>query len=194
MHRHNIINKAFLIVAIFVLAGCTSPLDPKAKPVPQINFSHLEALSVRNGFVQIQQSFIEDDQTRLVSREFQASPAAFLQNYAANRFKTNGSPVRLVFDIEKAALSKVTEQINALSFMMGAETDIYKLDVFINLFPVDTGGRQTEPFTIFYQRKLVLSSNVSLAERDYRRFEFFEKMINDIDRAVNDIVTTKLNP
>ncbi|MEM9469872.1 MAG: hypothetical protein AAF988_06895 [Pseudomonadota bacterium] len=175
-----------------MITGCESPVYKKAKPVPVIGFAHLNAFTVQGGGTDIQQSFVDDARTIAVSREFGMTPAELIKRYANNRFNVTQQPTSLVFDIKTASLKKYQEETDPLAIMTGLTNDIYKMTVLIAMHPVRDGIKK-DPFTIYYEQELIISSNTSLADREYRQFEFMEDMITDIDQSVAQIVTTKLN-
>ncbi len=192
---HNIKLISLLSIACLFtigLSGCTVTDHSAAKPLPDLTFNYLTPFAVNNGATRITQSFQAGEMTRNTAPEFGQSPAFLLKRYANQRFVTTGAPQTFVFDIKKARLTKATSNTDALNFMVGLSMDIYKVEVLLELSLLQFNGRKAQPHTIYYEQKLTLSSNVNLKEREYAQFEFYEKMITDIDRAVSDIVQNKL--
>jgi hypothetical protein len=143
--------------------------------------------------VRILPSYTPDAQTVAASQALGYSPAVLLENYARNRFVTGGAPVTMIFDIKQASLSKNARPTDPLLFMTGMEHNHYKLDILIEMAPLDEARRTMEPYTVYLEQKLVLSPDtMSLAERDNRKFQWIESAMVQVDRAVSNIVTTYL--
>jgi len=195
--RLSYIQKWLLLFLMGVFVSSCTVLDHSgAKPLPDLTFSHLNPFIVKGGATRITQTFTPDEMTRIVSGEFVESPAFMLRRYANKRFVIEGQnalPTTFVFNIQKASLSKNTSNTDPLNFMIGLSQDTYKLVVFLELAQVQPNGQQSAPHTIFYEQDLIVSSNVSLEEREIAQFKFYERMITDIDRAVSDIVLNKLH-
>lgn len=186
---------SFLFIILFaplLIAGCAQNPQPLGRAVPDLRYDHLEPYTVRGGAVQIRQGYRLNDQTKAAFQDFQKSPDMVLMDYAYQRFLTQGRPVAMVFNIEKLSMRKLSDKENIIGFLSGAAADSYILDLFISLSPVKGDGTLSDPYTIKLQRRLDIPSQSSLAEREFRQFEFIEKIIHDLDRAITTIVTEKL--
>ncbi len=193
MHKFKILPLFVIVLLLSVgIAGCTTADYSTAKPLPSLTFNHLNPYSVNSGATRITQSFQSGDMTRQTSLEFGKSPASLLKQYANQRFITSGAPQTFVFNIKKAKLSKTSSNTDALNFMVGLSLDVYKMEILLELSLLHPNGKKAQPHNVYYEQKLTLSSNVTLKEREYAQFEFYEKMITDIDRAVSDIIQNKL--
>lgn len=186
-HKNNI-----FLVAVLFLIGCSYAENPMGKPLPKLSYENLNPYSVHRGSVIIQQSFKPDEQTKRLSAELPVAPDRIIQRYASRRFITGGTSAKLVFDIQDATLVKVADEDNLVGFLSGAAEDYYKFNVFIAMTPIRADGKRAAPFTIKLNRQLIVSQNASVAEREFRQFEFLEKMIADIDRTVSDMVINKM--
>lgn len=185
-------NKFFFLITTIFLIGCSYDSHPMGKPLPRLSYDNLNPYAIHGGSVRVQQSFHPDPQTIKLATEFPIAPDALIQRYANRRFVTEGAPPKLIFDIQKATLSKVADEDNLVGFLSGAAEDYYKLDIFITMTPIRADGQQVDPFTIKLRRQLLVPQNASLAEREFRQFEMLEKAILDIDRTVSDMVQNKM--
>ena len=141
------------------------------------------------GSVRVQQSFRPDEAMQALATEFPIEPEKLVQRYANKRFVTGmDSPHKLVFDIQNAALSKLSDKENMVSFLAGSAEDVYVLDIFIAMTPIRADGQRAAPFTVKVQRQLIMSQNISLAEREFRQFEMLEQAMFDVDQVVSDMV------
>ncbi|MEM7618232.1 MAG: hypothetical protein AAF244_02495, partial [Pseudomonadota bacterium] len=180
----------FVIVMSCFVSSCTLMDHSGVKPTPSLMFDHLQPYSANGRTVMVTQSFTPDKMTLAVTKEFGESPAHLVSRYAQSRFVTNSVITNsgMIFNIKEASLTKQTRETDPLLFMTGSTLDKYKMKVFLELFPVLADGKKADPFTLYYEQELKLSENVSLADREYAQFEFYEKMINDIDQAVSNIM------
>lgn len=158
------------------------------KPLPQLDYSHLQPFSPYGGNVEVRQSAKISQRTQEALYNFILSPSFLIKNYASHRFSTKerapDRPFRTVFDIQKLTLIKKTEDENLMGILSGAAADYYTLDLLIALYPVALDGRLTQPYTIKIKRELLVQDQLSLAEKEFRQFEFLEKIIADIDKTV----------
>ncbi len=185
--KHHIV-----LVGLLFLIGCGHSDHPMGKPLPKLSYDHLTPYSIHGGGVIIQQSFVPDEQTKISAAEFPIAPDRLIQRYANKRFITGSVPKKLIFDIQEASLTKAADDNNIVGFLSGFSEDYYKLTIFIAMTPIRADKQRVEPFTIKLSRELSIPQNASLAERDFRKFEFLEKSIIDIDRVVSDMVTNKM--
>lgn len=187
-------NFIILFLVIFTIGGCMYSTEPLGKPLPNLSYDNLTPYVVGGGATQIRQSFIPDKQTIELSKHFPIAPDKLIQRYARKRFLTNGSPVKLDFDIRKASLRKVADADNIVGFLSGAAEDYYKLDILIAMTPIRHDGQKVEPFTIKLHREMFVPQNASLAEREMRQFELLEKAIQQIDMKLSDMVLNHMTP
>lgn len=181
---HNII--LFLAISL-CLTACVQPSDPMGKPLPNITYHHLNPYTVNGGGVLVKESYTLSPETQKNNKEFVMAPDALLKHYTYSRFVTDKKPFNLIVDIRKADLSKTKKDAGALGFISGEDKDIYTLNLFMTLSFVKS-SKVLSPYTIALDRKLALPHNISLAEKEFRQFEFLEKAMTDVDKAVTDIV------
>lgn len=182
----------YLIIFCFCLVSCTSTPHPLGKPLPALSFDYLEPYLVHGGSVRIEQSFVPNRQNQILAGQMVEAPEKILMRYAQSRFNTEAGDHRLVFDLKNASLVKNSDHNNMADFFLGRAEDHYTLDLFIVMTPIRADGHRAAPFTIRLKRNLTFSQNVSVAEREFRQFEFFEKMITDIDTQVTHLVKHKM--
>jgi len=179
----------FMLVIVF-LPGCSTSPAPMGKPLPQLDFRSLAPVTVANGAVAI-----EGGDAKAGGNEvFIINPRAAINAYAENRFRTGGAVTRMIFDIRTAQITKTENAGAGFSLFDNNKREVYDMEILLYLTPLTRQGAVTQPYTIAMNRSLVLPYNTSLAEREFRQFEFLEKVIQDIDAAVMDIVTNKINP
>jgi hypothetical protein len=177
-----------------MLVACSHHPSPRGKPLPDLNYDYLNPYLVFDGRVDVRQSFKADDHTAQAVKNFVIAPDKLLQRYGLNRFVVKGSlPVRMVFDLRRATLRQRFVEKNPVGFLTGANAEFYTLDILIALSEVTPTGQKKAPYTISLIRELRLAENLSLSEREFRQFEFLEKVMRDIDRAVNDILKNKMH-
>ncbi len=180
------------VLFVVLLSACSHNAQPIGKPLPQLSFEHLNPYSVHGGAVRIQNSFVEHPRSKALSDEFPISPSKLLQRYAQKRFVTQGTPPRLVFDIKDVSLSQMNDPEGLMGFFTGAAVNYYTLNVDIAMTPIRRDGHRAAPFSVKLNRRLSLPHNVSLAEKEFRQFEFLEKALSDIDRSITQIVQYKM--
>lgn len=142
------------------------------------------------------QSFQPSPRGIKTMREFPVELSSLITRYANSRFETQErapqKPIKLVFDIQKASIIKQSDEENLVGFLSGAAENYYLLDVKLALFPLNARGEKLEPFTIKLKRELFLPQRISLAEREFRQFEFLEKVMIDIDRTITEFYNARM--
>jgi hypothetical protein len=215
MLKTHVVVISLCLCANLLLAGCSHNAHPTGKPLPQLSFDHLNPYAIHGGAVRIQQSFVEHPQSKAISTTFPIVPAELLQRYAAKRFVTQqnangqhgehgehgehgqqhrqlGVQDRLVFDIKDASLSRMSDPEGLVNFFSGLAEDYYTLHIDIAMTPIRADGHRAAPFTVKLNRRLSLAHNLSLAERQFRQFEFLETALTDIDQSITQLVKHKL--
>ena len=173
-----------------LISACGSIDAPMGKPLPELTYSNLNPYSVFGGSVIIREGYKEKQLHQNV--DFVMPPGDLLGKYARNRFYTEGVPQKMVFDIRKAKVEHKTQDSGMMGFISGADKDLYYLDILLVMSVLKSDGSLNKPYTISVQRKLEVPQNASIAEREFAQFEFLEKAMSDIDRAVTEIVVEKL--
>lgn len=175
-----------------LVMGCSQNPQPLGKPLPQLTYAHLNAYKPFGGGVEVRQSYVADAQTIKTAKEFPIMPDALLGKYAFHRFDRYQRPIKLIFDIKQSSLIKKADEDNLVGFLSGAAEDYYTLQVAIAMSPVRGDGSLSDPFTINLKRELYLPQRLSLAEREFRQFEFLEQIIIDIDRVVTQLYEQRM--
>jgi hypothetical protein len=173
---------------VFVVGACAQNSNPMGKPLPDLSYTHLMPYTPYGGAVELRQSAVLSPQTITTMQSMILSPEMLLKRYAASRFTTKQKapslPVRAVFDVQQLSLTKREDGDNMIGILSGAAAEYYTLNLFIALSPVQADGRLNAPYTIKIKRELLLPDNLSLAENEFRQFEFIEKIIQDIDKTL----------
>ena len=183
-HLHKII----MLLLVLVVGACSQTQHPMGKPLPQLSYTHLMPYKPYGGAVKLRQSAELSEQSVVNMASFVLSPDILISRYASSRFATQNDapslPVRSVFDLQKLSLVKKTDGDNMIGILSGSAADYYTLELFIVLTPIQPNGSFGEPYTIRIKRELLLPDNLSLAETEFRQFEFLEKIIQDIDKTL----------
>lgn len=168
--------------------ACTRMPAPVGKPLPALTFDALSPLSVQGGSAHIKMDFSQAKE----EADFILSPRAVVSDYISHRFNNDRTdPVTFVIDVLQVDLAKSLQSKEFLGALNVKDDEIYTLVINVALFPVNDGYQQ-EPYQVTINRKLVLSEYLSLSEKEIRQFEFLEKAIHDLDKAITQIVAERL--
>ena len=88
--------------------------------------------------------------------------------------------------------SKIVPTKTAFERLTFQEEEQYHLLIDISMFPISEKSKSSAPYGINIDRTLKLSENLSLSQKEFRQFEFIEKAMSDIDRAIMDIITNRI--
>ncbi len=169
-----------------LLAGCSSSPNPMGKPLPSFDYSALTPYTVQKGRVEVRKNYTEYE--RPAQASFIRSPELTLENYALSRFDLVTGVRHMVFDVQKLSMTKTTQKLKYFDSLFGNERDVYSFNLFITMIPVANDGTARTPYTINMDRTLTLPPDLSISEREFRQFEFLEKIMSDLDKAVTQIV------
>lgn len=177
-------------VCVLAVSACTSTPSPMGKPLPHFDYSALNPYFIRQGHAEIKESYLQ--YKRPNQPDFVRSPEITFNNYAYNRFDTKAGKRRLVFDIQRLNLIRSKQELKYFESLFGDQKDVYMLDFVVAMVPVDSAGKTYAAYTISFKKRLVLTPDMSVAEREFRQFEFLETVMSTLDKGVTEIVT-KLN-
>lgn len=183
-------HKIFILSVLFILSACSGAADRMGKPLPSLDYSALTPYAVQQGRVEVRKSYTEYE--RPTQASFVRSPEFTIENYALSRFDLVTGVRRMVFDIQKLSLIRQEQKLKYFDSFFGNKRDVYQFNLFVTMIPVQESGTARAPYTIDIDRTLTLTPDLSIAEREFRQFEFLEKAMSDLDKAVSDIVT-KIN-
>lgn len=186
--------KYLFLILLPLLTACSHHPSPLGKPLPDLSYDYLNPYLVLDGRVEVRQSFKPDDHTAQAAKNFVIAPDKLIYRYAMNRFVVEEKlPLRMMFDIRRATLRQRFVEKNPIGFLTGDNAEFYTLDILVALSEVTPAGQVKAPYTISLVRELRLAENLSLSQREFREFEFLEKVMSDIDRGVNDILKNKMH-
>ena len=189
--------KLLLPIAVLALVACSHNPQPLGKPLPVLSYAHLNPMAVHGGTVRVQQSFRPTQAQQETLNQFALDPAKVIQTYANKRFlrsRDTGHAEKLIFDVQDASVTKVSDEENLVGFLSGQAEDVFILDVLIHMTPVRTDGHRAAPFKVAHKSKLALSQGLSVAEREFRQFEAVEKMMASIDKKIIEMIKYEMTP
>lgn len=181
-------NLLFFLLSVLLCTACARMPAPIGKPLPTLTFHTLSPLSVQGGSAHIKMDFSQAKE----EADFILSPREVVADYVSNRFNNDrNDPVTFVVDVLQVDLVKALQSKELLGALNVKDDEIYTLVINVALFPVKDGYQQ-EPYQVTINRKLILSEYLSLSEKEIRQFEFLEKSIHDLDKAMSQIINERL--
>lgn len=175
----------FLNIGLFVLSSCVSLNAPEGKPLPSMTFSHLERLSLNVGSIVREQGEISIE--RDIADLFALRPDQVFENYVMHRFlPTPGygnSQLRLIYDIH------ITQDYERSEYKAASWAGVGGRDAYILQISVLIVGQDLQRFaslqtSINATQKVSVSEHTSVAERELKQFEAFEKMMSQLDNQL----------
>lgn len=180
------LNASIFIASLALLNACADMPRPEGKPLADISYTHLSPLDIA-GPVHIKQSFqagADDQGHRLI-----IPLTTMLNRYAQNRFvRADNTASDAIFDIERAAVTKITEQGSVAGMFSGGDT--YMADIVLSLTPTNMSAG-AKAYTIALQESVTIPHYISLAKKEKRQMVFLEEIIAQIDAQVMEIVRRK---
>jgi len=180
--------------SLISLGACTTTM-PESKTVPDLTFAHLQPMQVRVGAVNVDNRFIPGSDPRDVSSSFPSPPDVALRRYAETRLQPAGIDGTLKFVIEDAHIYQGVEQPDNkfINWTKMDKLDVYDITVRIRLYVAHDSGSESNHAILNLHRTLSIPQRFSLAEKEQEKFKFLELLMGDVDKAVTDAVTNKMN-
>jgi hypothetical protein len=188
------------LVSIMALSACASP-STTPKPV-DLNFAAMQAVPLSVGAVQVLNASAPSIAPKNLMLK-NASPAAALERYAAQRLHAAGGQGTLNFTIQQASIvSREVVPTKTGSWIkdnvkLGNPTEhTVTMKVGINLTGRPGQPDMTSAFSM--ERKKTIPAEESLQQRDYEINQLIEYMVRDMDasivKALNDNMHVVVGP
>lgn len=190
--------QAFFLCCLLacVLGACSSSTKYSGKPVPEMTFAHVSPLYLDISDVEIENQYDPDRDPDDVSSSFPTPPDIALKRYADTRLKASGAGEdTLKFVIEDArVMHNYIEPEGGFSYWTKTGgKDHYNVKMRLKIFKQEADGDDSTQSILKLERAISIPDTYSLSEREMEQLKFLEMLMNDVDKAVTDILVHKLN-
>ncbi len=175
---------ATLAAIVCLLAGCAKEL--KTPGFPQISFAHLEPISLNVLRIEVENRYVSPAMRPNVEHEFPVSPAKAALNWARDRLRADGLGGVARVIVRRASVVEVP--LKRTTGVKGAFTrdQSERYDAVINMMVElrDANGNVRVTAESTAKRSRSVSENLSLNDREKIWFEITEKMMADLNTAL----------
>ena len=182
--------KALLSVAVVaVLAGaaaCTNSTGGKL--APQLTFANYQPVTLNVQSTSFVDDFTVKNDPQDVSGQFVLPPGEAIKRYAANRYQASGTgsgQFTIAIEDSRVHVRQIAQNNKVLSWSGVGQEDEYTLFLRLRVTPTPDGVLRSPSTFIRMERTLVMPSSVTLEEREMRQTKFLEKLVADVDVAIN---------
>lgn len=173
------------VSASLVLVSCAGG---DTKPLTDMSFAHLQPYPLYVASYEVFTTPASDGIK--IPEGFVANPVIIAQDYFKNRFHETGSNGKLSVVVDNATVKHSVQQSESKvgAFMGVDKYDAYEISLVVKLIVFEVNGYEKQENTIRVQRSVSISEHVSLAERERLQMEAMDKIMDDIDVGVKNIL------
>ncbi len=173
--------------AVAVLAACTNSY-PDGMPAPKLTFAQYQPINLNVSSSTAEDAPTIENDPKDVSDQFVMPPGEAIKAYAANRYKATGTgngTFNIAIEDSRVHIRQIDQQNKALSWSGIGKEDEYTVFLRLRVTPTPDGVLRAPSTMIRMERTLVMPSSTTLAEREMKQTQFLEKLVGDVDVAIN---------
>ncbi|MEM9469865.1 MAG: hypothetical protein AAF988_06860 [Pseudomonadota bacterium] len=180
----------FSFICLLTLTGCADAPKPRGKPIPDLNYAHLEKLSARGMGAQITTSYLDtgtyDPNVRI------AIPLPVLMERHLNqRFWIKSDTAGFTVDVEDLKIERQLVSDGSFGGLLGGD-ERTTLSAVLVFRPNNFSGALDKIYTLSAKRNLTINANMSLADRELAEIELLESFIGDLDQKILELFAPKM--
>ena len=190
------------VFAVIFVGACT--FHPDGKPPAQMTFEHIKPFPLYVASYEIRDNHKNMDMSSKVkikgelsepednngNADFAASVATTVNDYLNSRFSAVGNNGKFLVILREAYVSHyVLPAENKIGAMLNVgNQDRYEMKVVLDLSVFGVGKYEEKERVITASRIIDISEFVSLAERERLQMAALDRLIDDIDGKIQDIL------
>lgn len=177
-------------LGLLMLSGCAMS-SPEGKPAPRLGFEQYQTQSLHVAQIGLTERYLVENDPNDVAGQFVIAPNEAIKQYVARRFASNGMGAGR-FDVvirdARVHLNALKQDNKVLQWSGIGQEDEYKVSLEVDIVTLPDGVMGAQKSTIKMSRTLVMPSSVPLSDREQRQLNFMEKLIRDVDAAIQKIL------
>lgn len=178
------------VAAMALLTGCTTS-SPGGMPAPQLTFANYAPIRLNVQSSAVEEAYVNPNDPRDISGQFVISPAEAIKRYAEKRFQATGTgngQFSIRIEDARVHLNEIPQNNKVLKWSGVGQEDQYTLYLRLNVTPLPDGVLRSPSTIVRMERTLVMPSSVSIEEREMRQVRFLEKLMTDVDAAIQKAI------
>lgn len=174
-----------MALALNGLGGCA--LTNNGMPLAQMTFEHIKPYPV---YVASYEAVPLAHKTNL-PQGFVADPGVLISDYFKNRFQASGHQGKLKSVIEHVSVAYGVENSDHKvgNFLGLGKREHYRVDAAVKLELLGGKDHDMSEVRLKAYRDIYISEHVSIVEREKAQMEGLDKLIDDLDIAVRDVIS-----
>lgn len=185
MRTNKIVLMMGSVAALVALTGCSTP--SAGLPPARLTFENYSPTMLNVQAASVVENYEIQNDPKDIAGQFVIAPSEAVKTYAARRFPASGmGSGRFIISIEDARvhLNEIDQQNRVLSWSGIGKEDQYRLLMRLRVTTLPDQVQASSSTMLKFERTLVMPASVPLAEREARQLAFLEKLIADIDVAI----------
>lgn len=180
----------FFVVSLclLLLTSCADTPKPRGKPAPDLQYSYLQKLNVFGGGAVIKQSFVNELNTNKDGSDLAIPLPVLLGEYLNDRFLIDDKNPNFEIDINKIEVTRAVHE-GTFGGLLGGDEKIVT-DIILLFKPLKTNSLD-QIYKLTVQRRLIINSDMPLADRELAEVELLEAIIGDIDQKIMTLFAPK---
>ncbi len=163
-----------------LLSACADTPKPRGKPVPDLQYTHLEKLNARGEGGVITRSYLQNTNSKNIGDNLTIPLPSLVDRYLQSRFLISMDVAGFEIDVRTLEVTRELTDEGVFGGLLGGD-EIIKANVVLVFTPL-IQGTLDKIYTLTVQRRLMINANMSLADRELAEVELLEALIGDIDR------------
>lgn len=175
-----------IFAAVAALSACTYAHPEQA---PQLTFSQYAPMNLNVQSADVQEAYSTPNDPEDISGQFVLAPSEAVKRYAANRFHSSGAAdgnFTLVLEDARVHVRQIKQDSKVLKWADVGTEDEYRVLLQLKVVSQPSGFQGRQNSTIKMDRTLVMPSSVTLSEREDKQTAFLEKLIDDVDKRIQE--------
>lgn len=179
---------------VLLLAACATP--PPQNQFPELTYGHLEPIRLAVGEVRVEQAYTPSLAPPQVEHIMPVAPAAAATRWARDRLQATGGDLSAIFVVRDASVTETNlPRTGGLQGVFTTDaSERYDARLVVELIVRNAGGRTIGVATAQADRSQTVLENISLKEREQIWFDMVDRLMQDINRQLEQTIPEALYP
>lgn len=178
-------------VAALGLVSCATNSHVGGIPQAALTFENYQPMTLNVATSAVVEDYEIQSDPKDISGQFILAPSEAVKRYSVHRFPASGmgnGQFTIAIEDARVHLEELKQKSKALSWADIGTEDRYRLMMRLRVSMLPDQVNAKSSTVLKFERTLVMPASSSLAEREKKQLEFLEKLIADIDVAVQRVL------
>jgi hypothetical protein len=179
----NRLYRAVLILAVFAVTACETPLQRRT--FPDMTFTHLPPIALDVATIEVVRLFEPNLKSPHVEHEMPVAPLKAVERWVEDRLRAAGTGGHAKVTIRDASVveARLKSAGGIKSAFTAEQAERYDAKISVEIEAVGDRGLRAANAIATSTRSRTISEDATLRERESLWFELTEKLMQDFDRT-----------